>query len=454
MSLAPEVPVRPGDILAGKYRVERILGHGGMGVVVAATQLDLGRLVALKFLLHAVHQIDIVARFLREGRIVGGLHSEHVTRVYELGQLENGVHYMAMEYLDGADLAALLAQRGPFHFTEAAAVVRQACEAIAEAHQSGVVHRDLKPANLFSTRRPNGAHLIKVLDFGISKMSTANAADHSMTRTSALMGSPYYMSPEQMARPKTVDFRTDIWSLGVILHELVTGKVPFQGETLAELALNVHHEQPPPIASLRSGVPAAYQAIVTRCLQKDRELRFGSIRELSAALEACEGLLAPYAPAPVATDAGKTGNWGGTIARSRRPRVLAATIGSLLGVLALGTTAALLWPRTRNTTPADLDAHVTDSRASAAMPVVSSLPASATPSEPTLSATPDPGSPVVSLVPTASAAASSSTVPSVAASALRPLPSPRRVHAASPPTPANAPSKHHPAGWDDEILKP
>ncbi|MGC4087189.1 MAG: serine/threonine-protein kinase [Polyangiaceae bacterium] len=145
MSTSPEIPLRQGDVLAGKYRVERVLGHGGMGVVVAATQLDLGRLVALKFLLTGMSQPDVVARFLREARIVGGLRSEHVARVYELGQLENGAHYMAMEHLEGADLAALLAQRGPFDFSEAAAIVRQACEAVAEAHESGVVHRDLKP---------------------------------------------------------------------------------------------------------------------------------------------------------------------------------------------------------------------------------------------------------------------------------------------------------------------
>ncbi|HET9931028.1 MAG TPA: serine/threonine-protein kinase, partial [Polyangiaceae bacterium] len=425
-------------------------------------------------------------------RIVGALRSEHVTRVYELGQLENGVHYMAMEYLDGADLSALLAQHGRFHFTEAASIVRQACEAIAEAHQSGVVHRDLKPANLFSTRRPNGAQLVKVLDFGISKTSTGSAADHSMTRTSAIMGSPYYMSPEQLARPKTVDFRTDIWSLGVILHELVTGRVPFQGDTLPELTLNVHHDEPPSIATFSPDVPAAYQAIVTRCLQKDRELRYGSIRELSDALAACESVhslsgltetalggegsvsrtaleaaathaaLAAKAPQP-----GKTGNWGGTIPNGRRPRRVFAIVGSALGVAALGSTALVISLRGRGAQTEEPNAPSLAASASAvarAQHVVAQpLPSSSeAPDSPSRTAAPAPANAHAPEAP--STVASNNPIPLPLSGPSREAPPTRKPRAADPrPSASTSPkssrgdgaqSGQHPAGWDDEILKP
>jgi serine/threonine-protein kinase len=472
------VSLGPGAVLAGKYRVERVLGQGGMGVVVAATQLDLGRLVALKFLLDdSAERAEVVARFLREARIVGALRSEHVAKVYELGQLENGAPYMAMEYLEGADLSRTLRERGPLHFAEASSFVRQACEAIAEAHASGVVHRDLKPANLFLTARPNGGALIKVLDFGISKSLALTAAEQSMTKTTTMMGSPHYMSPEQMVRPKAVDLRTDIWSLGVILHELVTDDVPFHGETLAALTLNVHHEEAPVIANVNPHVPAAYQAIVTRCLQKDRERRFVSAVELSHALAECEGSRSHSFPAlepgfvPPARgsrepeleptvalgavhgisspDPAKTaGTWSETIGakgRSRRRLALILSASAVLGVAAIGAFIELR-------SPAPVSAERVPGPRSARS-VVSASPAAQMP--------PAPAQPTRSEAPvTAETSAAPRPVASVRAAPARrsssltaTIPRPTPSSAAAPPK-SPAPRAVRSPGWDDELLKP
>ena len=278
--------VRPGDILAGKYRVERVLGVGGMGVVVAAHHLQLDQKVALKFLLpQALASAEVVARFDREARAAARIKSEHVARVIDVGKLQNGAPYMVMEYLEGGDLAAWLEHRGPLPVDQAVEFVLQACEAIAEAHALGIIHRDLKPANLFCIRRPDGLLCIKVLDFGISKMSGMGASgDMGMTRTAAIVGSPFYMSPEQMHSAKGVDPRTDLWSLGVILYELLTDRVPFEAEGMPELVIKVLRESPTPLMTVRPGVPARLEAVILRCLEKDRNLRFAGVGELVMAL--------------------------------------------------------------------------------------------------------------------------------------------------------------------------
>jgi serine/threonine-protein kinase len=280
--------VREGDILAGKYRVERVLGIGGMGVVVAAHHIQLDEKVALKFLLpEALGNAEAVARFAREARAAVKIKSEHVARVVDVGQLENGAPYMVMEYLEGGDLDAWIKQRGGLPIEQAVEFVLQACEAIAEAHALGIVHRDLKPANLFCIRRADGRLSIKVLDFGISKV-TAKAGsrpDMSMTRTSALVGSPVYMSPEQMEASKDVDSRTDIWSLGVILFELLSGRVPFEGEAVTELAIRIATAAPLRLGDLRPEVPVGLDQVVMWCLEKDPRRRFRDVGALAVALE-------------------------------------------------------------------------------------------------------------------------------------------------------------------------
>jgi serine/threonine protein kinase len=282
--------VREGDILADKYRVERVLGIGGMGVVVAAHHIQLDEKVALKFLLpEALGNSDAVARFAREARAAAKIKSEHVARVRDVGTLPNGAPYMVMEYLDGEDLASLLDERGPLPVEQAVEFVIQACEAVGEAHALGIVHRDLKPSNLFCVRRADGRPSIKVLDFGISKASGASAAETWVTATRAKMGSPLYMSPEQMVSAKYVDGQTDIWAIGVILFELMAGRPPFRGDSIMEIANKIAHVPAPSLRSIRFDVPSGLEAIVFKCLEKDRLQRYPNVANL--ALE-----LLPFAP--------------------------------------------------------------------------------------------------------------------------------------------------------------
>jgi serine/threonine-protein kinase len=288
MSMPEVAPVREGEILDGKYRVERVLGAGGMGVVVAATHVHLSTRVALKFLLPgALGNQTIVDRFAREARAAVQIRSEHVARVIDVGTLPTGSPYMVMEFLEGSDLAALLQRQGPLPAAQAVGYVLQASEAIAEAHSLGIVHRDLKPANLFLAAQPGRDPIVKVLDFGISK--THDASPSSRTATTAILGSPHYMAPEQMMSSRDVDPRADVWALGIILYELLTGAPPYDADTMPELVYLVTQREPPPIESKRAGLPAlpaGLVAAVHKCLRRDRAERFQDVAELATALVA------------------------------------------------------------------------------------------------------------------------------------------------------------------------
>ncbi len=284
--------VAPGDVLAGKYRVTKVLGVGGMGVVVAAVHLQLEELVALKFMLpDALVDLVAIQRFLREARAAVKLRSEHVARVSDVGTLETGAPYIVMEYLEGTDLAGLLTTQGVLAPDAAVEYVLQVCDALAEAHAMGVVHRDLKPANLFLTYRRDGTPLVKVLDFGISKSTVLNEQPAStLTKTGGILGSPVYMSPEQMKSAKDTDSRTDIWALGVILYELLGGRPPFEADTIGGLMAIVLTERAPPLARLRPDLPPGLSEVIDRCLEKDRDRRWPDVAQLALAL-------APFAPA-------------------------------------------------------------------------------------------------------------------------------------------------------------
>jgi serine/threonine-protein kinase len=280
-----DMPVAVGEVLAGKYKVEDVLGVGGMGVVVAARHLQLEQKVALKFLRpEAMQSKEAVERFLREARNAVRLRSEHVAKVQDVGTLDSGAPYMVMEFLEGADLSRVVHATGSITIEEAVYFVLQTCEAIAEAHSLGIIHRDLKPQNLFVTRRVDGKPLVKVLDFGISK-SIDTQSGLSLTRTSSIMGSPLYMSPEQMRSSKNVDQRSDIWALGVILYELLTGHVPFEAESVPELCLKVVQDQPESPKATRPEIPEGLSAVVLKCLEKTASNRFSNVAELAAALE-------------------------------------------------------------------------------------------------------------------------------------------------------------------------
>jgi serine/threonine-protein kinase len=272
-----------GAIVGGKYRVESVLGHGGMGVVVAARHLHLGERVAIKFPSARIgDRADVTARLLREGRAAMRIRSEHVGRVYDVGALPDGQPYLVMEYLLGKDLGACVEERGPLPVGDAVEYVLQALEALAEAHARGIIHRDLKPSNLFLSRRPDGSPSVKVIDFGISKIAASEA---TLTGSAAVVGSIPYMAPEQMRSVREMDARSDIWAMGATLYALVTGGAPFAGGTMLEIYERIQLG-PPRLRDKRSDAPEVLEAILQRCLQQNPTDRYRDVGELAGALAA------------------------------------------------------------------------------------------------------------------------------------------------------------------------
>jgi hypothetical protein len=430
--------VREGEVLAGKYRIERILGAGGMGIVVAAHHLHLDERVAIKLMLpEVVASQEALARFAREARAAVKIKSEHVARVSDVGSLPSGAPYMVMEYLEGIDLGDWLEQRGRLPIDQAAEFVLQACEAIAEAHALGIVHRDLKPRNLFVVRRADGLLSVKVLDFGISKVvnPSGSGPDLGMTGTTAVMGSPLYMSPEQMLASRDADARSDIWSLGVILYELLTAALPFRADTMPELVAQILGSPPLVLRTHRSDAPPALEAVIARCLDKDRGKRYQTVGDFAVALlefapkrakasvERIAGVMSAAGlagtafvvpssdapPSPPRPGAGTAAAWGTTAAKSRSSGKVAGiavlglfvTAGIAIGVVRRqGATEEALEPATsaasstRNVTPTPVttpEAAEASARAPAPNPVV--LPASASAAVPAVEASPSTAAP-------------------------------------------------------------
>lgn len=282
---------KPGELIGGKYEVDGIIGIGGMGVVLGGTHLHLQQPVAIKVLLpEFVKNQDIRGRFLREARSAARLRSDHVTRIYDVGALDNGLPFMVMERLEGINLADALQEHGPFEVQSAVGYVLQACEAVAEAHAAGIVHRDLKPANLYLANKPNGSQVIKVLDFGISKtVDERNGGVPALTGPHSLLGSPHYMSPEQIRDSSEVDARTDVWALGVLLYELISRHMPFEAMSLPHLYARILSEPPIALESRGIELPDGLNQTILACLDKSRESRIPDVGELAERL-------APFGP--------------------------------------------------------------------------------------------------------------------------------------------------------------
>ena len=270
-----------GEVLAGRYRVESVIGAGGMGVVVAASRLDGGGGVAVKFLTHgSAREPEAGERLIREARALASIRSEHVARVYEVGLLPNGAPFMVMEHLAGTDLGRLRRVHGTFPIADAVDAILQAGEAVAEAHALGIVHRDLKPANLFVVARPDRSLCVKVLDFGLSKVPAGKV----LTMTGLVAGSPQYMAPEQMRSLKHVDERADIWSLGVILYYLLSGQRPFEGQSMPVVWANIVAGPPRSLCEIRPEVSSVLDDVVRRCLAREPEERVRDLAELAHGL--------------------------------------------------------------------------------------------------------------------------------------------------------------------------
>jgi eukaryotic-like serine/threonine-protein kinase len=279
--------LKVGDLLASKYRVERLLGEGGMGVVVEAYHELLDQRVAVKLLYRDVADREAQSRLLLEARSAAKLQSDHVARVIDVDVGADGLPFIVMELLEGADLCQIADSQGALPRWLVVDYILQALEGLAHAHACGIVHRDLKPSNLFLTNRPDGTQIIKILDFGISKYQGPQDPDRKtvqLTGGRTVLGSPPYMSPEQVRSPKTVDHRTDIWSVGVCMYELLTDSMPFGGQELQETFAQVLESDPTPIRSLITGIPEGLEQVITRCLSKDREARFKDVGELARAL--------------------------------------------------------------------------------------------------------------------------------------------------------------------------
>ncbi|WP_438033915.1 protein kinase domain-containing protein [Sorangium sp. So ce204] len=282
-----------GTLIAGKYRVDRLLDKGAMGAVVAATHVDLDELRAIKVLLPATAaDPEMCGRFLQEARIASRLRSEHAVKVHDVGRLESGLPYMVMEFLDGRDLRVIRKQRGPLPVEEATLYVIQACDALAEAHALGLVHRDVKPANLFLTHTREGTPCIKVLDFGVSKVSQAALLGVAEMRTSTgqMLGTPHYMPPEQMRGQRDVDARADIWAVGSLLYVLLTGRYPMHARSVQTVSLVLGGKFVPELPSkVCRGLSPDIDPIIMRCLERDRDKRWPDLAELTMALR-------PFAP--------------------------------------------------------------------------------------------------------------------------------------------------------------
>jgi serine/threonine-protein kinase len=282
--MASDPTLTPGTLVAGKLRIVRLLGQGGMGAVYEVEHEFTKHRRALK-LLHPemIKHEHIVARFLREASAAGRIGNKHIVESFDAGTLESGEPYLVMELLDGESLDTRLQRDHTLPVEEIADLLAQACDGVQAAHDAGIVHRDLKPENLFTVRGKDGP-LVKLLDFGISRFDPTLTGAHAVTREGSMLGTPYYMSPEQVEGDKDLDARSDIYALGVVLYECASGRRPFEASAMPKLAVLIHEGKPTPLAELRPDLPAGFAEVVARAMARDREARFATARELRNAL--------------------------------------------------------------------------------------------------------------------------------------------------------------------------
>jgi serine/threonine-protein kinase len=305
MSSAPE-PLPPGTLLANKLRIVRRLGVGGMGAVYEIEHELTKHRRALKVLHRDVIALrGAVERFLREASAAGRIHDPHIVETFDAGTLEGGEPYVVLELLEGETLAARIAREGKLDLDTTLEIVAQACEGVEAAHAAGIVHRDLKPDNLFLVPRKVGPPFVKILDFGISKFEPERTGAAKLTGEGAALGTPLYMSPEQVRAQGDVDGRADVYALGVILYESVAGAPPFDAASLHHLMVLIHDGRVTPLGERRPGLPSAFYQLVAQAMAVEREQRYPSARALRDALRAVQAsLLDPNAFADTAPELG------------------------------------------------------------------------------------------------------------------------------------------------------
>ena len=392
-----------GSLLAGKYRVIRQIGQGGMGRVLAARHEELGQLVAIK-VLHgsAAADEESTRRFLREGRAGAKLRNDHSVRIYDLGRLESGEPFLVMEYLEGENLDRLRVRLGRLAFSEALSWVAEAAEALAEAHASGLVHRDIKPQNLFVETMTDGRKRLKVLDFGLAKDLLREDVDSSVvTSDNMILGSPSFMSPEQIKNPVAVGQATDVWSLAATFFQLVTGQPPYTSNTVHGVLARILADPPPRPSDLVSGLPAHVDRVVARAMAKDpaaryqhvldfvADLRDGDIEDAPATLRVDDEVIDPVAPTLVDTSPAMHRVIAPAPARRRTPAVLLLSlvgVSMVVALAAVGFHFAKLRNATAGTAPVVLqitEPSATESSAAVVAPlptaIISTTPATSAP---------------------------------------------------------------------------
>jgi serine/threonine-protein kinase len=278
--------VEIGQLLDNKYKIVRLLGEGGMGAVYEGENVRIHHRVAIK-VMHPAVEADNGARerFEREAQAAGRIGSEHICEVYDLGELPSGARYMVMEFLAGEALSTRVLKLGRIPIEVMAPLLLQLLEGLEAAHSAGIIHRDLKPDNVFLQRTKQGGDFVKIVDFGVSKFNALSGGSAmSMTRTGAMVGTPYYMSPEQVRGAKLVDHRSDLYSVGVVLFECITGSLPFQAETFNELMFKIALEPPADAEQLVPGLDPRFGAIVRKAMAREPSQRYDSAQQFAAAV--------------------------------------------------------------------------------------------------------------------------------------------------------------------------